>query len=945
MQSIKLTIVLLASISLTSTVYGAKPSSSPGSSPTVAVNVVKQVSITSVNVVYSAEPPAESPPDAIPTMLPSPFVVVTGLNFGDETQLQVALQRVSIVIDVDADPLDGIFSFSVPNDFIDANGALLNGDYLLQVSIGVADKDSSAISLTLDSTAAKNVIELANEANERKSNDQSEVFARQSADDELRQRVVDEAASRQIADADLATQISDEAATRIDADTTLTTQLEIESVAREATDSSLRDALDTESADRGGADSEILVSVAAETAARKAAAEGLAGAIQEEATARATADIAESSAREVADKALAATTSALAFGIGKESADRASEDAQIRAALAAQQTSLAASINTAVGAEASIRTDAIAVVQQDLDAARSRPAISGGACGDERLLLGFTATGGLICSETINSSGPVKTGSIDGQLNDQQEWGLYQYIDLEGGSVTTDKNSEFEIEVRKAWLSSRTYDPEMPRLRLNEINVPAVVLHGVDYASIDAASIDTHLSEFAAVGVQYFREKTDALILRTAEGEIYKVGNFAHIKDKGVDATFQFQKIGTLDEHGQLLADRVIGPWDEGDKKLLAAISDIELTPGPVGPQGEIGSQGDQGFQGSQGPEGQRGPKGPAGPQGEQGPAGVDGGLMTQCPAGFTKKEKVFDEVGGVQHRLCSTSRKSTGTATVSVNALFLEQATAVCDAVNSLSVGVAGGLLDVLDDSLEVVLDTLVAEIETTLRGALGFIDDVFDEIDSLVNGMNNTINGIIVDPINDLLNWIDGNICPGDCWASNPLGGIPNWNIAVSGDPGKSLTLPRIAVDLGALGIVLDEAASFGGNACNNTNRIEALGDMLLGLMPPEISGLTTTYDYGLAETYCAARGAHVCSTGEIFLLAETPYDLGLRTGDWVRGGNVIAAPTSHSASFCDTSWPPIQPDISALLSVPPSLPITYTMPVAPTGRYSCCLGSGAF
>ncbi len=52
---------------------------------------------------------------------------------------------------------------------------------------------------------------------------------------------------------------------------------------------------------------------------------------------------------------------------------------------------------------------------------------------------------------------------------------------------------------------------------------------------------------------------------------------------------------------------------------LRAAIDEIELTPGPAGPQGE---QGPAGPQGEQGPAGPQGEQGPAGPQGEQGPAG-----------------------------------------------------------------------------------------------------------------------------------------------------------------------------------------------------------------------------------------------------------------------------------------------------------------------------------
>src|SRR5690625_5253013 len=63
-------------------------------------------------------------------------------------------------------------------------------------------------------------------------------------------------------------------------------------------------------------------------------------------------------------------------------------------------------------------------------------------------------------------------------------------------------------------------------------------------------------------------------------------------------------------------------------------IANVELTPGPEGPQGPEGPMGPEGPEGPQGPEGPEGPEGPQGTPGadgqdgapgEQGPPGVDG--------------------------------------------------------------------------------------------------------------------------------------------------------------------------------------------------------------------------------------------------------------------------------------------------------------------------------
>ena len=64
------------------------------------------------------------------------------------------------------------------------------------------------------------------------------------------------------------------------------------------------------------------------------------------------------------------------------------------------------------------------------------------------------------------------------------------------------------------------------------------------------------------------------------------------------------------------------------DEDLQNQLNNIQLTPGPPGPQGEPGPAGPQGPQGEVGPAG---PQGPLGPQGAPGPAGSAGANGTSC--------------------------------------------------------------------------------------------------------------------------------------------------------------------------------------------------------------------------------------------------------------------------------------------------------------------------
>ena len=73
---------------------------------------------------------------------------------------------------------------------------------------------------------------------------------------------------------------------------------------------------------------------------------------------------------------------------------------------------------------------------------------------------------------------------------------------------------------------------------------------------------------------------------------------------------------------------------------LREALAEIELTPGPQGPQGETGPQGpkgdkgDPGEDGADGAPGPQGETGPQGPQGETGPQGPQGETGPQGPKG-----------------------------------------------------------------------------------------------------------------------------------------------------------------------------------------------------------------------------------------------------------------------------------------------------------------------
>ena len=84
--------------------------------------------------------------------------------------------------------------------------------------------------------------------------------------------------------------------------------------------------------------------------------------------------------------------------------------------------------------------------------------------------------------------------------------------------------------------------------------------------------------------------------------------------------------------------------WD-AINDLWDAIDEIELTPGPQGPQGEQGPAGPQGEQGLAGPQGEQGPKGDTGDTGPTGPVGPKGDTGLQGPPGLTGYQIVYSPV------------------------------------------------------------------------------------------------------------------------------------------------------------------------------------------------------------------------------------------------------------------------------------------------------------
>src|SRR3990172_7796458 len=82
------------------------------------------------------------------------------------------------------------------------------------------------------------------------------------------------------------------------------------------------------------------------------------------------------------------------------------------------------------------------------------------------------------------------------------------------------------------------------------------------------------------------------------------------------------------------------------DEDLQNQLNNIQLTPGPPGPQGEPGPAGPQGPQGEPGPVGAIGPQGPQGEVGLQGVPGSQGTQGEPGPVGAIGPQGPQGEVG-----------------------------------------------------------------------------------------------------------------------------------------------------------------------------------------------------------------------------------------------------------------------------------------------------------
>jgi hypothetical protein len=57
------------------------------------------------------------------------------------------------------------------------------------------------------------------------------------------------------------------------------------------------------------------------------------------------------------------------------------------------------------------------------------------------------------------------------------------------------------------------------------------------------------------------------------------------------------------------------------------------------------------------------------------------------------------------------------------------------------------------------------------------------------------------------------------------------------------------------------------------------------------------------------------------------------------------VVASPNSQTRQLFETPWPPIEIDLSPLLSIPPGIPFAISWPIQPTGGFHCCVSTVDF
>ena len=319
---------------------------------------------------------------------------------------------------------------------------------------------------------------------------------------------------------------------------------------------------------------------------------------------------------------------------------------------------------------------------------------------------------------------------------------------------------------------------------------------------------------------------------------------------------------------------------------------------------------------------------------------------LDECPAPFNSYEKVFTSEGGVEQRICATTRRTLSTPTKSVQSMVEDEIGALCSLWPAMNMQLFDRrqqeqLLQSWD--LTVIRDALTSLevlLENTLGSAFGAIDDLFNATDNAVEGV-----------MNPMFNTIDGKACPGDCWPTNPIN-MPNLNLP---NTWRNIDFEPFAgiVDIAETVLENPDAISL---MCTDPELRETFVEQVIRILPESFGGgdqpahpadEILTFTYQPAEATCAAMGGHVCSVPELYQLAApaAPQAIGCQSGDWVQGGDLIATAFSQTRNLFETPWPPIEVDLSPLLAWPPGIPLSITWPILPSGGYRCCISTVDF
>lgn len=120
------------------------------------------------------------------------------------------------------------------------------------------------------------------------------------------------------------------------------------------------------------------------------------------------------------------------------------------------------------------------------------------------------------------------------------------------------------------------------------------------------------------INIEFISPEKSAAVVRSVNGMTGDV--VLEIPENAATEEYVDKKIAEAALGGDISLD------DYATKEeMQAAINEIELTPGPAGPQGEPGKDGAPGKDGEPGKDGQDGAQGPQGEPGPQGEKGADG--------------------------------------------------------------------------------------------------------------------------------------------------------------------------------------------------------------------------------------------------------------------------------------------------------------------------------